>query len=519
MQTTKIILAMLLSAAMALIASGCEKDSTPTLPPEYSSKIESLYSDVSTSEPTETEASESKKDETEAPETDVSAEAYSINIDISCEENLMFSRYDVCVYVDNTKLGVLEHGTQKIFSASLTGGVHTIRLTEEDDKSVDGSVDIVVDGNNTYKLEIACKNDQVKVESSTSVFPETSNPETEVPETEAPENESQTSTNYKIDYADTKSFEKALNEGVKVKNKIVQFTVIDYKPDSALGINCWAGEHLNFISKKELDVEKGSIVIGCITEEPTTVLGSWKIPYEVLSIDNESIETNTSNPSNSEKPSNTQPTEIALTMDDDDFKGMNFEEAEKIFREMGFTSFEYKTVDTENESYKDTICYIEITEWFLGNSNFAKGDKFDKDSTITFFSYKYEEPSPVFYSTNDYETAKKGNSGVFSYKNKSGSYDIYWIINFDEGYVYWFTEGNGELTCDKVKIVSGDLNDKITVTWHDNGDEWSWHLHFKYVNHPETLIVNDHYGIATEFRTTDLENALILRDAKRIKEY
>ena len=130
-----------------------------------------------------------------------------------------------------------------------------------------------------------------------------------------------------------------------------------------------------------------------------------------------------------------------------------------------------------------------------------------------------QEPSPVFYSTNDYETAKKGNTGVFSYKNKSGSYDIYWIINFDEGYVYWFTEGNGESSCDKVKIVSGDLNDKITVTWHDGGDEWSWYLHFKYVNHPETLIVNDHNGIATEFTTTDLDDALSIRSKKTIKNY
>lgn len=129
------------------------------------------------------------------------------------------------------------------------------------------------------------------------------------------------------------------------------------------------------------------------------------------------------------------------------------------------------------------------------------------------------KPSPVSYSTNDYETAKKGDSGVFSYKNKSGSYDIYWIINFDDGYVYWFTEGNGDSTCDKVKIVSGTLNDKIKVTWHDGGEEWSWHLHFKYVNNPVTLIVNDHNGFTNEFTTTDLDGAIELCNTKTIVEY
>ena len=65
----------------------------------------------------------------------------------------------------------------------------------------------------------------------------------------------------------------------------------------------------------------------------------------------------------------------------------------------------------------ELFVYIEITEIFIGDSDFSKGDKFNSDSTITFYSYKYKEPEapePVFYSTNDYETAKKGNTGVFS---------------------------------------------------------------------------------------------------------
>ncbi|MBQ2798061.1 MAG: Ltp family lipoprotein, partial [Ruminiclostridium sp.] len=109
---------------------------------------------------------------------------YSISIDVSCEENLMFSRYDVCVYADNTKLGVVEHGTHNIFSASLTKGTHTIKFTEEGNESVDGSVNIVVDGNNSFKFEIACKNDQVEVESNASTSPDTSKIETDKPNTD-----------------------------------------------------------------------------------------------------------------------------------------------------------------------------------------------------------------------------------------------------------------------------------------------------------------------------------------------
>lgn len=128
-------------------------------------------------------------------------------------------------------------------------------------------------------------------------------------------------------------------------------------------------------------------------------------------------------------------------------------------------------------------------------------------------------PEPVFYSTNDYETAKNGNSGVFSYRYRGASYDIYWIIDFDEGYVYYFTEGNGNSTCDKVKIVSGDLNDKVIITYHDGSSVWSYGLHFKYVNHPETLIMQDNDGFEYKYSTTDLDDALKLRDTKTIHEY
>ena len=188
---------------------------------------------------------------------------------------------------------------------------------------------------------------------------------------------------------------------------------------------------------------------------------------------------------------------------------------------VSFVSADDKTVDGKIEveiNKNDTIkfkvfCYASGIDIELPSN--VKDDSISEETETT----TNENPSTVFYSTNDYETAKKGNCGVFSYKSKSGSYDIYWIIDFDEGYVYWFTEGNGETTCDKVKIVSGTLNDKVTVTWHDGGDEWSWFLHFKYVNSPVTLIVNDHNGITTKFTTTDLNNALALRDSKTIIEY
>lgn len=269
---------------------------------------------------------------------------------------------------------------------------------------------------------------------------------------------------YSLDYSDAKSFEKALNNGEEVEGKIVKFELKDYKPDSAFGINLHAGEHLNFLSETECDVKQGDAVICQITEEPYKFLGSWMIDCNILSI---------------QKATETETTAESTTIPETTVKS---------------------TPTTIAETTKNNVTTTQKPT--------------ERATTLV-----TEKPRAVYYSTNDYETAKKGNTGVYSYKNTGRAYDIYWIIDFNEGYVYCFTEGNGETTCDKVKIDSGTLNDTVTVTWHDGGDQWSWSLHFKYVNNPSILVVNDHNGFPAEFTTTDLESALKVRDTKTIIKY
>lgn len=111
-------------------------------------------------------------------------------------------------------------------------------------------------------------------------------PVTTVEQTEEqPKAEPEKPDSYTLDYPDAESFESALNNGEKVNGKTVQFVVNNYEPDSKLGFNCWAGEHLNFISDSGLDVSSGNIIIGQISEEPSDLLGSWIIPYKVLTVE------------------------------------------------------------------------------------------------------------------------------------------------------------------------------------------------------------------------------------------
>ncbi|MDH6366266.1 MULTISPECIES: zinc ribbon domain-containing protein [unclassified Breznakia] len=126
--------------------------------------------------------------------------------------------------------------------------------------------------------------------------------------------------------------------------------------------------------------------------------------------------------------------------------------------------------------------------------------------------------SKLYYSTNTKEQACNGNSGKFAYRESGSYYDKYYIIDFDEGYVYFFTDGNGD-DGERVRIESGTLNDTMIITWHDGSDTWSYYLHFKYKQHPETLMVTDNDGFQMKFSPTDLSKALNLKNSKNIKDY
>ena len=215
------------------------------------------------------------------------------------------------------------------------------------------------------------------------------------------------------------------------------------------------------------------------------------------------------------------------------YKFDNYEDVQKELTDAGFTNISFEILYDIVLGWTDEgeIENISVD----GKTDFDQGDIFKKDAPIVITYHmkeeddpnkpvesetpNVEEDSPVFYSTNTYEAAKEGNSGVFSYRDRGNSYDIYWIIDFDEGYVYYFTDGNGDSTCDRLKIDSGTLNDKVIITYHDGGDEWSYSLHFKYVDHPETLIMVDQNGFDYKYSTTDLDDALSLRATRTIKDY
>lgn len=209
------------------------------------------------------------------------------------------------------------------------------------------------------------------------------------------------------------------------------------------------------------------------------------------------------------------PSNIALSKDSESYEKANYLDGKKEFEEMGFSSIELIEKSTEDNSHAEG----EVSSVRISGYSFDSGDTFKPGSTVRIEYYTIIEPKPVYYSTNVIENAKKGNSGVYSYKSTGGTYDNYWIIDFDEGYVYFFADGNGDITCDRTAIVSGDLNDVVIITYHDGEYVWSYGLHFKWQNQPDHLVLQDETGFTYDYYPTDLSKALSLRESKTIYDY
>lgn len=125
----------------------------------------------------------------EEPAVDADVQTSTVSITIDCEENLLFSRYDLEVEVDDSSQGILDHGASKTFEMELPDGDHTLQLSKEDDSSVDGNVDFTVTGETSLHYKAHCTSSQVEIE---EVDPDEQEIDEQAPDdeiAEAPESE------------------------------------------------------------------------------------------------------------------------------------------------------------------------------------------------------------------------------------------------------------------------------------------------------------------------------------------
>lgn len=288
---------------------------------------------------------------------------------------------------------------------------------------------------------------------------------------------------YTIDYKNAEDFEKDLNDGKKVKGKVVMFIVNDYKPDSALGINCWAGEHLNFISGTELDVKKGYTVIGKVTEEPTIVLGSWKVEYKVLEIKKET------NDNLIEEEIQEESKKIKLENDSSYYVGKDSSEVKKELEKLGFTNIEINKVKTDDSKNKNNT----ITELLINDKEIDIETDYNVDDKIIITCWKYEKP------VSNYELA---------FIRDMSNYDLYFMFDEDTNEVVYFGTNDSGVMKSK---YSGNFNAGVDINWEKYQE--GWHDTFIYKDDSTVATYIDGNGFEFEYKKCDLKKAQSVLDS------
>lgn len=212
---------------------------------------------------------------------------YDVSLEVKSVENLIFSRYDIEVYVDDTLKGTINHGTTKTFDLTMTKGTYEVKFVSAENDEITGTVTIDVQKNETLQYKITCTSSKIDVK-----------------------------------------------------------TIVEND------------------SKNEDNNVESEEVLSNATEQ-----------------NNHSEKTETSN--------------ITVTMGEEDFIGMLYTDAEAKFREMGFTVFEYKTLETEDiNKPDDTIGAVEIKKWKFAKGDFKIGDTYEPDAVVVLWYYVCNEPEP-----------------------------------------------------------------------------------------------------------------------------
>ncbi len=107
----------------------------------------------------------------EKVEEKVEVPKYNVDLEVECNENLLLSKYDVRVLVNDTELGILEHGKTEKYSVELEKGECVFRVENEEDSTIDGTIKFDVAEDMKLKCKLYCKSDQIKIEQMQEINP------------------------------------------------------------------------------------------------------------------------------------------------------------------------------------------------------------------------------------------------------------------------------------------------------------------------------------------------------------
>ena len=121
------------------------------------------------------------------------------------------------------------------------------------------------------------------------------------------------------------------------------------------------------------------------------------------------------------------------------------------------------------------------------------------------------------FTNNDEEKALQGDSGLFAYSNieTTGTY-AYIIIDFDNKYVFYFSDDEEDEYYEQFTIESGNLRDGVECSAYYPDATITWNVKFRGENNPNEIEIKTSTGKSAWVRRTNLNDALELLKTKKL---
>lgn len=95
----------------------------------------------------------------------IDVKSYDTTIRIKSSVNLLFSTYDIKIYVDGKDQAVIKNGEETEFTLNLDEGSHNLKITKASDESVFGQVNFDVSNDNKLQFKASSYSDNIEIES------------------------------------------------------------------------------------------------------------------------------------------------------------------------------------------------------------------------------------------------------------------------------------------------------------------------------------------------------------------
>ncbi len=94
---------------------------------------------------------------------EVISQDYTLTIEISRTENLLFSTYDVAVILDDVQIGSIANGEDFDYSIKLPAGDHALVFCKESDMSLKKERQFTTSSNSTLKCSVSTKRNEIEI--------------------------------------------------------------------------------------------------------------------------------------------------------------------------------------------------------------------------------------------------------------------------------------------------------------------------------------------------------------------